>query len=70
MTTTTIKLQFPAITGSFQAIVESSWNVIQLWCERAHQRRQLANLTPEQRRDVGITLDAARAETAKPFWRS
>jgi uncharacterized protein YjiS (DUF1127 family) len=40
------------------------------WRERAVQRRDLAALTDDQLRDVGLTRHQARREAAKPFWRS
>ena len=70
MTTTTINLQFLDHTHSTQSMVAQPWEVIQLWHSRARQRRQLADLSPELLRDVDISLDAARAEAAKPFWRA
>lgn len=40
------------------------------WRETARQRRQLASLTTEQLRDVGITTTDVGRELSKPFWRS
>jgi uncharacterized protein YjiS (DUF1127 family) len=40
------------------------------WVQRSRQRRQLAALTPEQLRDIGITSEAAQREAAKPFWQA
>ena len=70
MTTTTINLQFLDQTPSTQSMAVQTWKVIQLWRSRARQRMQLADLSPELLRDVDISLDAARAEAAKPFWRA
>lgn len=70
MTTTTLKLQPPIQTEGFVATAVQGWQMVQLWRSRARQRRQLANLAPELLHDLGITLDAARAEIAKPFWRA
>lgn len=40
-----------------------------LMAHRWHSRRALLELTPEQLRDVGLTLEQAREEGYKPFWR-
>ena len=44
--------------------------VLRQWSERATQRRQLSGLTLRELEDVGISVEAAVAETAKPFWRA
>jgi uncharacterized protein YjiS (DUF1127 family) len=44
--------------------------VLRHWYERAKQRRQLSGLTLRELEDVGISVDAAAAEAAKPFWRA
>ena len=43
--------------------------ILRQWSARARQRRQLSGLTPWELDDVGISVDAAAAEAAKPFWR-
>lgn len=43
---------------------------IQLWGERARQRRHLAEMSPEMLYDIGVSVSAARSEAAKPFWRA
>ncbi|MFE1598852.1 DUF1127 domain-containing protein [Methylobacterium sp. ID0610] len=40
-----------------------------LWLWRSRTRRELADLSPEQLRDVGLSPAAVRAELRKPFWR-
>ena len=65
-----MKLQVQGQTGSLQSLVAGIWQVIPVWRSRARQRRHLANLSPEQLLDVGITSEAARTEIAKPFWRA
>jgi uncharacterized protein YjiS (DUF1127 family) len=40
------------------------------WFDRAHQRRQLCELSDHMLRDVGLTRADVWAECAKPFWRS
>lgn len=37
--------------------------------QRAHQRRQLAELDARQLDDIGISREQALQESAKPFWR-
>jgi uncharacterized protein YjiS (DUF1127 family) len=39
------------------------------WAERAHQRRQLAELNDYMLRDIGLTRADVAGETRKPFWR-
>lgn len=36
--------------------------------QRRRQRRELADLTPEQMRDVGLDPVSVRMECRKPFW--
>jgi uncharacterized protein YjiS (DUF1127 family) len=40
-----------------------------IWLERARQRRQLAELSDQMLRDIGLTRADAWAESDKPFWR-
>ena len=44
--------------------------ILRRWNERAKQRRQLSGLTTRELDDVGISVEAAAAEVAKPFWRA
>jgi len=44
----------------------SSWA---LFWHRMHTRKTLLELTPEQLRDVGLSVEQARQEGLKPFWR-
>lgn len=52
-------------TTILTCVAEVLWQ----WSERAKQRRQLSGLTPRELKDVGISVEAAAAEAAKPFWR-
>jgi uncharacterized protein YjiS (DUF1127 family) len=36
--------------------------------QRRRQRRELADLTPQQMRDVGLDPVSVRLESRKPFW--
>ena len=38
------------------------------WQERARQRHQIAQLTPQLRADMGLTDADVWGETRKPFW--
>jgi uncharacterized protein YjiS (DUF1127 family) len=42
---------------------------LRLWLRRARERRELLRLDPRLCRDIGVTVDEARHEAAKPFWR-
>ncbi|MFC6298515.1 DUF1127 domain-containing protein [Pseudomonas sp. CCM 7893] len=39
------------------------------WMQRAHTRRQLAQLDPRELSDAGISHSDRMAELSKPFWR-
>jgi uncharacterized protein YjiS (DUF1127 family) len=41
---------------------------LQLWRDRARQRRQLACLNDRLLRDIGLTRADVFAESSKPFW--
>ncbi|TVT93264.1 DUF1127 domain-containing protein [Pseudomonas sp. HT11] len=40
-----------------------------LFWHRCHTRKALLHLTREQLRDVGLSVEQAREEGLKPFWR-
>ena len=42
--------------------------MVKVWFQRARQRRQLAQLTDRELRDIGVTRVEAQAEAAKAFW--
>ena len=44
--------------------------ILRRWNERAKQRQHLSGLTARELEDVGISVEAAAAEVAKPFWRA
>ena len=69
MTTTTIKLPISSRPDVAPISATSIWKVVQTWRARARQRRRLTELTTDQLEDVGITVEAARIEAAKPFWK-
>lgn len=43
-------------------------DLIAVWCARARQRRDLAELEPRLLRDIGLSRADAAMEAAKPFW--
>jgi uncharacterized protein YjiS (DUF1127 family) len=47
----------------------ASVQTLQLWYERARQRRCLAKLDERLLRDIGIDRITAMEEVSKPFWR-
>ena len=69
MTTITIKHWHQAQSASLQETASSIWKLMQLLHERSRQRHQLARLSSEQLRDMGISREAALAESVKPFWK-
>lgn len=69
MTTITIKNWHQTQPASLQETASSIWKLMQLLHERSCQRQQLADLSPEQLLDMGISRQEAMAESMKPFWR-
>lgn len=39
------------------------------WFDRIEQRRQLAELSPHELADIGLTREEVAQALAKPFWR-
>lgn len=44
--------------------------LVRLWRRRSRERAQLAALSPQLLRDIGITPSEARREAEKPFWQA
>jgi uncharacterized protein YjiS (DUF1127 family) len=44
------------------------FGVAVLWCERAEQRRRLAQLDNRMLRDIGLSRSEAYRESSKWFW--
>jgi uncharacterized protein YjiS (DUF1127 family) len=59
---------FPAMRMS---AFRAGFDTVATWIARIGHRRALRELAEEERllRDVGITLEQALREAAKPFWR-
>ena len=70
MTAATLTPQVIIAAGQQAECEPTPWRTIQIWRSRARQRRHPKLLAPERLMDVGITLEAAQAECAKPFWRA
>ena len=68
MTTTTLKYQHIEQSATLQETASTIWTLFNLMLERAHQRRQLAQLSTAQLLDMGITREDATEESNKPFW--
>ena len=68
MTTTVLKNRFAVRTDTLASMLTGAWATIGLWRERARQRRDLAEMSPEMLRDIGVSVSAARHEAGKPFW--
>ena len=48
--------------------VRRAVQLVQIWRERARQRRQLECLNDRMLRDIGLTRADVFAEASKPFW--
>jgi uncharacterized protein YjiS (DUF1127 family) len=44
--------------------------LLNIWYQRARQRRQLIHLDDRQLRDIGLSRGAARREANKAFWQA
>lgn len=73
MTTTTLKPVLPAsvtVGGTTDSLLACTIHRIGQWHARARQRRHLAELSPRLLDDLGLDVQEARNEAAKPFWRA
>ena len=68
MTTSALKNRFALRHTTVSGTFAQTWTIIGLWRERARQRRDLAEMSPEMLRDIGVSPRAARAEANRPFW--
>ena len=56
--------------GSAAAVIEVMLAFIRVWRERRRTRRQLADMSERELRDIGICWSDIAYETGKPFWRA
>jgi len=69
MTTTTLRnLSALRNTSVSSASLANLVAAIDLWRERARQRRRLTEMSREMLDDIGVSTSTARAEAGKPFW--
>lgn len=68
MTTSALKNRFALRHTTVSGAFAQTWSTIDLWRERARQRRDLAEMSADMLRDIGVSPSAARAEAGKPFW--
>ena len=68
MTTSALKNRFALRHTTVSGTFAQTWAIVRLWRERARQRRDLAEMSPDILRDIGVSPKAARAEAARPFW--
>ncbi|PVZ68312.1 DUF1127 domain-containing protein [Pelagibaculum spongiae] len=64
------ELKQPAIESSHQPVVKGLFDTIKLWFARAQQRRQLAQLSDQLLKDIGLERTAALKESRKWFWQA
>jgi uncharacterized protein YjiS (DUF1127 family) len=50
------------------AFVMAAWRQLKRWYELAEQRRQLASLSDEALKDIGLSRADILPETERPFW--
>ena len=62
--------QAGAIMSFLSTAVIRAACTVQVWRERARQRRTLSTLNDRMLADIGIDRVAANVEAAKPFWRA
>lgn len=54
--------------GSTTGKTITIWTRLRFALQLLKQRRDLAGLTADQRRDIGITAEQAQKEAARPAW--
>lgn len=68
MTSTALRNRFLGRTASVTDLLARTVATVNVWRERARQRRHLGEMSAEMLRDIGVSVSAARAEAGKPFW--
>ncbi len=56
-------------TQGTAALIAAGLERLLLWQERARQRRELAALSDDLLKDIGLSRSGAFEESRKPFWR-
>ncbi|CAN5528011.1 hypothetical protein BH11PSE4_BH11PSE4_20300 [soil metagenome] len=51
-------------------VIRQLIDVVHIWRERQHSRRELLHWDVRDMRDAGVSPDDARYEAAKPFWQA
>jgi len=64
----TIILQQKWDRFSFKQELLAAASTMQVWMDRYHQRKQLANLEYDQLIDMGLNAEQVAQEVKKPFW--
>lgn len=57
------------VTTRNPGLASGIWGLVQVWVERAAQRRALAGLDDRTLQDIGLSRATAVGEADKPFWR-
>ena len=70
MTTITFKHWHQDQPASLQETASNIWKQLMFLHDRSRQRHQLATMSYAQLSDMGISREAALAESAKSFWTS
>lgn len=66
----TNRIALPAEAGpGIRAWLHHLARFIERACQRSRQRRALARLDARLLRDIGVSVEQAEREAAKPFWR-
>jgi uncharacterized protein YjiS (DUF1127 family) len=60
--------QAPSAT-SRNELIRPVYNVYRVWRTRSEERRQLAEMSEQEMRDIGVTRWDVIREINKPFWR-
>jgi uncharacterized protein YjiS (DUF1127 family) len=59
----------PGTIPALWEVLVAAAATLELWMERADQRRQLARLNDFQLKDIGLSRADVENEVSRPFWR-